>query len=308
MNLYKLEEMIGGWFVGNFSPTAFTTKDVEVSYKKHPKGEVWDLHYHEKVTEVNLLVRGKMKIREKLLDSGDIFILHPFEIADPEFLEDCEIVCVKLPGIANDKIVLKEMIHYYANYQNYVEEGDVIVQVGAFDGVECEHYGLREIIMENKHECHLIEPLPDVFEELKTNYADSINSINFHNLAIYKSNGEQDFHANGTESSFIRHTACETIKVKTQTFDTFLQENSISKIDCLFLDVEGVEDVVILQLFENTDIRPKVIRYEYPHIQDLESLERYISSKGYVIMQCIFGAGDKVCVRNDILKEKYDLN
>lgn len=106
MNLYKLEEMVGGWFVGNFSPTAFTTEDVEVSYKKHPKGEIWDLHYHEHVTEVNLLVRGEMILQGKKLVSGDIFILEPYEIADPKFLDDCEIVCVKLPGIAKDKVVL----------------------------------------------------------------------------------------------------------------------------------------------------------------------------------------------------------
>jgi hypothetical protein len=106
MNLYRIDEMVGGWFVGNFSPTAFATKDVEVSYKKHPKGEIWDLHYHEHVTEVNLLVRGKMILQGKTLTGGDIFILNPFEIADPEFLEDCEIVCVKLPGITNDKIIV----------------------------------------------------------------------------------------------------------------------------------------------------------------------------------------------------------
>ena len=109
MNLHRLEDMIGGWFVGNFSPTSFTTSDVEVSYKKHPKGQIWDTHYHEKVTEVNLLVRGKMILQGKKLISGDIFTLHPYEIADPEFLEDCEIVCVKLPGITNDKISVNKI-------------------------------------------------------------------------------------------------------------------------------------------------------------------------------------------------------
>jgi FkbM family methyltransferase len=309
MNLYKLDEMVGGWFVGNFSPTAFSTKDVEVSYKKHPKGELWDTHYHEHVTEVNLLVRGEMILQGKKLISGDIFILNPYEIADPEFLEDCEIVCVKHPGITNDKIVLKNMIDYYANYKNYVNENDVIVQIGAFDGVECEeNYGLREIIMMDNHECHLVEPLPETFLKLQTNYKSSVNDIKFYNLAIYSSDGEQDFYTNGTESSFVRHTDCEKIKVKTRTFDSFLKENSIQNIDCLFLDVEGVEDMIINQLFESTSIRPKVIRYEYPHIQDNDLLEKFISSNGYVVMQCIFGAGDKVCVRSDVLKEKNEFN
>jgi hypothetical protein len=108
MILYNLQEMIGGWFVGNFTPTAFQTECVEVSYKKHPKNEKWDTHYHEHVTEINLLVRGKMIIQGKTLSSGDIFVLLPYEVADPEFIEECEIVCVKLPGIANDKVIIDE--------------------------------------------------------------------------------------------------------------------------------------------------------------------------------------------------------
>ena len=104
MKIDRIENMKGGWFVGNFFPTVFQTENVEVSYKKHLKGESWDIHYHEKVTEVNLLIKGSMVLQNKKLISGDIFTLDPLEIADPEFLEDCEIVCVKLPGIANDKI------------------------------------------------------------------------------------------------------------------------------------------------------------------------------------------------------------
>jgi hypothetical protein len=105
MKLDRLDRMIGGWFIGNFD-CAYTTDAVEVSYKTHLKGEQWDIHYHEKVAEVNLLVRGKMVLQGVELNAGDIFTLSPYEIADPEFLEDCEIVCVKLPGIRNDKISL----------------------------------------------------------------------------------------------------------------------------------------------------------------------------------------------------------
>ena len=47
-----------------------------------------------------------MTLQNKLLTSGDIFTLEPFEIADPEFLTDCEIICVKTPS-ANDKISFK---------------------------------------------------------------------------------------------------------------------------------------------------------------------------------------------------------
>mgnify|MGYP003132400480 CR=1 FL=1 len=106
MKINALKKMKGGWFVGDFYPRATESKEVEVSYKKHPKGEKWDTHYHEHVTETNLLVRGEMIIQGKKLIAGDIFVLEPYEIADPQFIEDCEIVCVKTPAIKNDKIVV----------------------------------------------------------------------------------------------------------------------------------------------------------------------------------------------------------
>ena len=44
-----------------------------------------------------------MILQNSELKEGDIFILDPFEIADPKFLEDTEIICVKVPS-SNDKI------------------------------------------------------------------------------------------------------------------------------------------------------------------------------------------------------------
>ena len=52
MKVNRIENMKGGWFVGNFEPTAYKTSKFEVSYKVHPKGEKWDFHYHTKVTEI----------------------------------------------------------------------------------------------------------------------------------------------------------------------------------------------------------------------------------------------------------------
>jgi hypothetical protein len=107
MKILKLKDMKGGWFVGNFEPTAYKTDLFEVSYKTHLKGENWDHHYHHTVTEINLLINGKMNLQGKELLSGDIFILNPYEIANPIFLEDCHIICVKTPSI-NDKIVINK--------------------------------------------------------------------------------------------------------------------------------------------------------------------------------------------------------
>tara|TARA_R110002012_G_scaffold162022_2_gene324289 strand:+ start:7429 stop:7755 length:327 start_codon:yes stop_codon:yes gene_type:complete len=98
-----MESMIGGWFVGNFEPSAHKTELFEVCYKVHPKGESWDTHYHKIQKEINYLIRGKMTIGDIEIFQGDIFIFEPLEVADPVFLEDCELIVIKTPSIKNDK-------------------------------------------------------------------------------------------------------------------------------------------------------------------------------------------------------------
>ncbi len=103
MEVFKLRHMTGGWFVGNFTPSVFDFPDLEVGYKKHLKGEKWPVHIHKIATEATLIIRGKMKIQNRILSDGDIFVIQPWEVADPEFLEDCEVVIVKMPSIPGDK-------------------------------------------------------------------------------------------------------------------------------------------------------------------------------------------------------------
>ena len=108
MKIYNFKNMIGGWFVGNFKPTAFKTKDFEVSYKIHKKNEKWEAHYHKKSIEINLLIKGKMKIQNKILKANDIFVLGKKEIADPVFITDCCLVVVKVPSSKKDKYIVSK--------------------------------------------------------------------------------------------------------------------------------------------------------------------------------------------------------
>jgi len=86
---------------------AYKTNGFEASFKTHKRGEIWDWHYHEHLDEINLLISGSMKIQGQILTPGDIFILEPYEIADPEFIEDSAIFCIKAPNITKDKIIVK---------------------------------------------------------------------------------------------------------------------------------------------------------------------------------------------------------
>lgn len=93
----------GGWFIGNFEPTVFKTNDFEVSYKLHHKGEEWPKHHHKISEEINFLIRGKMLINNVLIENGKIFVIERNESVKPVFLEDCELIVVKVPSSKNDK-------------------------------------------------------------------------------------------------------------------------------------------------------------------------------------------------------------
>lgn len=103
MKIHKIEDFKRGWLIGNFDPSIFKTKDFEVGLLKHNKGEVWPKHYHAIATEYNLLVSGSMIIKKTTIMPGDIFIIDPNEVADPVFLEDCTVLCIKVPSVPGDK-------------------------------------------------------------------------------------------------------------------------------------------------------------------------------------------------------------
>ena len=108
MKTHKLTDFWRGWFIGNFEPSLLKTEQFEVGYLHHPKGERWPDHYHKLGTEYNLLVKGRMRILDQDINEGDIFVIDPYEVADPEFLEDCYIMCIKAPGNLGDKYIVEK--------------------------------------------------------------------------------------------------------------------------------------------------------------------------------------------------------
>ena len=107
MKTFNYDNMKGGWFIGNFQPSAHRTKNFEVAYVRHKKDQPWDKHFHKVATEITLIISGKVKINDKIYSSGDIVVIEPNEIADPYFLENTELVVVKTPSDVNDKYVVK---------------------------------------------------------------------------------------------------------------------------------------------------------------------------------------------------------
>ena len=106
MTNFNLDEMIGGWFVGGFSPTAFKTEGCEVAIKCYKKGDKEDPHFHKIATEITVIFEGKVKMAGSEWSSGDIIVLEPGEITGFEALTDTKSVVVKVPGALNDKYIV----------------------------------------------------------------------------------------------------------------------------------------------------------------------------------------------------------
>lgn len=103
MRIFRLQDMNGGWFVGNFLPTSLKTSDCEVACKHYKKGDAEEAHVHKVATEITLIVEGLVKMNDVIYEPGDIVVLEPGDATDFQALEDTTNVVVKVPSITGDK-------------------------------------------------------------------------------------------------------------------------------------------------------------------------------------------------------------
>lgn len=106
MKTAKLDDMVKGWFVGNFEPTLYRTNDCEVAVKEYHAGDYEESHYHKIATEITVVINGRVKMNGVEYSSGDIIIEEPGEVTDFEALTDATNVVVKIPGANDDKYVV----------------------------------------------------------------------------------------------------------------------------------------------------------------------------------------------------------
>ncbi len=103
MEVFKLENMFKGWFIGDFEPTLFKTQDVEVGVKLYDEGEYEPAHFHKVATEFTVILDGKVEMNGKIFESGQIIKISPNEATDFRALSKVKTLVVKIPGAINDK-------------------------------------------------------------------------------------------------------------------------------------------------------------------------------------------------------------
>jgi len=103
MKVQTLNEMFGGWFVGNFEPSILKTEAFEACVKRYTKGEREPRHYQLISVEITVIISGRARLGTQVFETNDVILIEPGEEADFEALEDTVLLAVKTPSIPKDK-------------------------------------------------------------------------------------------------------------------------------------------------------------------------------------------------------------
>jgi hypothetical protein len=104
MELFNINDLKGGWFVGNFDPTLYKTEDFEVAVKQYKKGDYERKHFHKIATEFTVIVYGEVEMNKIKYTAGQIIKIAPGEATDFFVPSDMAITTVlKVPSVPNDK-------------------------------------------------------------------------------------------------------------------------------------------------------------------------------------------------------------
>ena len=175
-----------------------------------------------------------------------------------------------------------------------------IIDVGANCGVVTQH------LRNHAKKVYAIEPSPEHFEALKKNKEfNEWDNVEVFNLALADKDGEMEFSQNSFNRTMNTLVIGETlpdgrykvvgkdlsmgtampyepkIKVKTMSFDTFMEQNNIDEVDFCKFDVEGAEDMILRsEGFKKVAPRIKQIEVEM-HYPDWIKLVEYMATLGY---------------------------
>lgn len=99
----NLENFTKGWIIGNFSPSLFKTKDIEIAIKAYKSGDKEKTHIHKIATEYTIVITGTIKMLNNIYTNGEIVIIHPNVKNQFECIEDAILLVIKTPSVIGDK-------------------------------------------------------------------------------------------------------------------------------------------------------------------------------------------------------------
>lgn len=187
---------------------------------------------------------------------------------------------------------------YFKAYIGTCLEADpdfFFVQVGASDGMADDP--LRESVTTYHLRGLLIEPLPDLFERLRQNYAGE-PQLRFENVAVAAVNGRlvlyrpkagapvppvaPTFNRDLLVQQGIDFAYIEGFEVEAATLGTLLGRHGVERVNLLQIDAEGF-DYQIVRSAIASGLRPNVINYEHCHLSSADAVacKRLLYDAGY---------------------------
>jgi hypothetical protein len=103
MDKFFLKDYFRGWLVGNFEPTLFKTKEIEVALQSYNAGDEEPQHHHKVGTEISLLVSGSASFNDDIINAGEGVVIEPKRSNIFKAITDCQVLVIKYPSDTNDK-------------------------------------------------------------------------------------------------------------------------------------------------------------------------------------------------------------
>jgi FkbM family methyltransferase len=220
-------------------------------------------------------------------------------------------------------LISKTLHHIGKNYTDIK-----VIQIGAMDGISFDD--TRGFLDMYNWEALLVEPIPEIFKELKENFKDRKN-YTFEQSAITENDGEVDmltvpfatiekenlhpgykgmsalyplkngFGSNYSRDIFVRDTLAVKIKVNSLSFNSLLSKHKIDDFDILICDAEGYD----YKIFKQIDLKKynlKFIRLEYINLSEdeQESIKEIFLKNNYIFE---INGQDIDAVYNDVYNE-----
>lgn len=161
------------------------------------------------------------------------------------------------------------------------------LQIGSNNGVDNDP--IHRFIMAGGWRGVLVEPIPHIYEQLKSNYA-GVADLTFKNVAISDKPGRQIIYRLQQTSNFelpvwyqqlasfrkdviLKHRneipQIESLiveeSVECKTIMNLINETGLNKIDLIHIDTEGF-DFEVIKLIPFSEITPSIIIYEHKHL------------------------------------------
>lgn len=193
-----------------------------------------------------------------------------------------------------------------AKITSHLRKNFYFIKIGANDGITREP--LAPWIQKYKWSGIFVEPLEEIFEQLKNNYKDYDNLI-FENSAISDIDGVKIFYylddsdlpdwskelGSFDINVILKHSRfgipniekyIKQKEVKCLKFSTLLEKYQVTRIDFLAIDVEG-HDYEIIKQIDFLKFKPSMILYEHSNLSlnEAESCQQFLLTQGYKLVK-----------------------